>query len=231
MFVVACVALVSPLAHADEPAPEGEPQPDGPPDSIGPARKLLEEGKYAEAREAFLRAYQVSPQPKLLFALGQIEFNLNNFQAAIDYYQKFLESNPPEREAALAQQAIGAARARLVAPPPRVIATPGPTYEREWDVWTTSLVAVGGAAMIGGTIVLVHGYRMGDQERGDTLMQYRDRVARSKKWQWTGVGVASAGLVIAGVALGRFAVRRVEVAPIAPGPSPGAVGLAVGRSW
>ena len=238
LFVVAsatCVALVSPIAHADDPvAPTGAAEPDGPPDIIRRAATALEEGRYAEARELFTTAYQLTPVPKVLFALGQCEFNLNNFAAAIDYYQRFLDSNPEPREAALAQQAIGAARARLAAPPPRVIERerPAPTYERDWDVWSTSLVSVGGAAAITGTIVLVHGFRMGREVRAnETAVLYQQRLDRSKRWQWRGLGVAAAGTAIVAAALVRFAVHRVEVAPIAPGPSPGSMGLAVGRSW
>jgi hypothetical protein len=85
--------------------------------------------------------------------------------------------------------------------------------------------------MIGGAIVFGHGYRMRIQDPKDSLSLYRDRLARSKRWQWTGVGVAAAGVVIVGAAFVRFAVHRVEVLPITPSPSPGAVGLAVERSW
>lgn len=232
LFVAAGVAFAH-LAHA-QPAPDAPPV-DESPDIIERARKALVDGRYEEARELFTQAYELAPLPKILFALGQIEFNLNNFQAAIDYYQRFLDSNPDPREAALAQQAIGAARARLAAPtpPPVVIEreAPVPRYERDWDVWSTSLVSVGGAAMIAGSIVLVHGYRMRIQDPDEKLSMYSDRLARSKRWQWTGVGIAAAGAALVGAAFVRFAVHRVEVLPITPSPSPGAVGVAVERSW
>ncbi len=231
-MAIVCVALAAPHAHAQEPAPEQQPpDPDGPPDFYRKIRELLDQGRYAEARPLLIQAYSLNPAPKLLFALGQVEFNLENFQAAIDYYQKFLDTNPNPSEAALAQQAIGAARARIVAPPPVVIekAAPKPAYEREWDVWSTSIVSVGGAAAITGAIVAIHGYRMGREDRfGEPANLYRDRLDRSKRWQWTGFGVATAGTLIIGAAFIRFAVRRVEVAPIA---STEVVGLAVGRAW
>jgi tetratricopeptide (TPR) repeat protein len=225
IVVVSALALAAGRAHAEEP------QPEGPPDIVKRAAKALEEGRYEEARGLFITAYSLTPQPKILFALGQVEFNLENFPAAVDYYQKFLDSNPEPREAALAQQAIGAARARLAAPPPRVIEKemPAPTFERDWDGWNTSLVVVGGAAAIAGAVVLIHGYRMGREVRTmETARLYGDRLERSKRWQWTGLGVASAGTLIATAALVRFAVHRVEVAPIA---SPETVGLVVGHAW
>ncbi|MFN0250639.1 MAG: tetratricopeptide repeat protein [Kofleriaceae bacterium] len=225
LFVVIC-ALASPHANADELVP------DGPPDILGRAVKALEDGRLTEARDLFRTAYELNPQAKVLFALGQVEFNLDNFAAAVDYYQRFLDTNPEPREAALAQQAIGAARARLAAPRPQVIERPPPRYERDWDVWSTSLVGVGGAAAITGVVVLVHGYRMGQGVRvGEPANLYRDRLERSKRWQWMGLGVASAGTLFVGAALVRFAVHRVEVAPIVPGPSAGAVGLALEHAW
>ena len=232
LFVAACVALASPRAHADGPTDEHDL--DGPPTIFERIRTLLADGRFVEARALLIQAYSLVPEPKILFALGQVEFNLTNFQAAIDYYQRFLDTNPEPREAALTQQAIGAARARLAAPPPKVIEkeAPRPTYERDWDVWSTSLVAVGGATMIAGAVVSIHGYRMGREERpGERASLYRDRLDRSKRWQWTGLGVAGAGTLIVGAALVRFAVHRVEVAPISPGPSPGAVGLALEHRW
>lgn len=235
LFVVALFAVcaLSRTALADEPAPASTPQPEGPPDEFRRVRELMQQRRFAEARDILVRMYQLYPQPQLLFTLGQIEFNLENFPKAIEYYQKFLDSRPGPDEAALAQQAIGAARARIVAPPPKVIErdAPRPAYERDWDVWSTSLVAVGGATVITGAIVLVHGYQLGHDVPPAMASQYRARLDRAKRWQWAGAGVATAGALIAGAAFVRFAVHRVEVAPIAPGPSPGAMGLALERAW
>lgn len=224
----ATFALGAPARAQEAPAED----PNGPPVIITRAVKALEEGRYAEARDLFKTAYELAPQPKILFALGQCEFNLENFQGAIDYYQKYLDTNPEPEQAALAQQAIGAARARLVAPT-KVIERekPAPTFERRWDLWSTSLVSVGGAAIVVGTIVAIRGYQVGHDTSATTAVLYRDRLDRAKRWQWTGAGVATAGALIVGAAFVRFAVHRVEVAPIAPGPSPGAMGLAVERAW
>jgi tetratricopeptide (TPR) repeat protein len=233
LVVAAVVAIAAGPALADDQTTEqsGE-HPDGL-DSIGRIRRLMQDRQYAEARDLLLQVYKLGPKPELLFTLGQVEFNLEHFQAAIDYYQKFLDSNPGPDETALAQQAIGAARARLVAPPPKVIEreAPRPAYDRDWDAWSTSLVAVGGATAIAGTIVWLRGYRLGHEEANSTARLYGERLDRAKKWQWIGAGIATAGAVIAGAAFVRFAVHRVEVAPIAPGASPGAIGLALEHAW
>lgn len=220
-------------AHARGDTTGSTTDPSNAPDLVERGATALAEGRYAEARDLFAAAYQIDPLPKLLFALGQCEFNLNHFQGAIDYYQRFLDTNPDPREAALAQQAIGAARARLDAPPPRVIekAAPRPTYERDWDVWSTSLVAVGGAAIVTGAVVAWHGYQVGRDHSATTATLYQQRLDRAKRWQWIGAGVGAAGVLVASAALVRFAVHRVEVLPIAPGPSPGAVGLALEQRW
>jgi hypothetical protein len=64
-----------------------------------------------------------------LFALGQVELNLGHFAKAIDYYERFIASEPGAEQTALAQQAIGAARAKLAEKPP-VVAPPRPPPHR-----------------------------------------------------------------------------------------------------
>jgi hypothetical protein len=108
---------------------------------------------------------------------------------------------------------------------------PVPAYERDWDAWNTSLVAVGGAAAITGAIVWVHGYRTGRNQSQTTQSLYQARLDRAKRWQWTGAGITAAGALIATSALVRFAVHRVEVLPVAPSPSPGAMGIAMEARW
>ena len=125
LICIACVAT----ARADD-------KPDGPRPPYPPIwREAYEKGDYETAKRELLKAYTLMPNPQVLFALGQCEFNLGNYEAAIRYYEKFLESQPREREAALAQQAIGAARAKLAEPkrepePPPPPPPPPPVVER-----------------------------------------------------------------------------------------------------
>ena len=92
------------------------------------ARDLHAKGDFDGARAEILAAYQLDPRPELLFALGQLEFNLHHYQAAIDYYERFTATKPNAEQAAIAEQAIGAAKAELShAPePPPQPTTPEP---------------------------------------------------------------------------------------------------------
>src|ERR1043166_6035326 len=80
-------------------------------------RELYEKRDFARARDELLEAYKHEPRPELLFALGQVELNMGHFAQAIDYYERFIATNPGADQVALAQQAIGAARARIAEQP------------------------------------------------------------------------------------------------------------------
>src|SRR6185503_4156621 len=106
------MALAGSSARADAPEPSGP--------VIPPAlRRAYEEGDFETVRRELLKAYRLAPEPQILFALGQVELNLGNYEAAIRYYEKFIESGPSDEQAALAQQAIGAARMRKSQPKPK----------------------------------------------------------------------------------------------------------------
>lgn len=189
-------------------------------------REHVAQGEWRDARDLLLQTYQLDPGPQLLFALGQAEFNLGNFPAAITYYTRFLASNPDAEQAALAQQAMGAARARLSASETIIIRK----YERDWDAWSSVAVALGGAAVITGGSLLGYGLALG-RDATDSEQTFVRRMERAEKWQWVGSGVAAGGAVIIAAALVRFGVRRVEVMPVERASSSGAVGLAIGGRW
>ena len=53
--------------------------------TAGKADAMRKRGDAAGARDLLSRAYQQSPHPQLLFALGQVEQELERFEIAIDY--------------------------------------------------------------------------------------------------------------------------------------------------
>jgi tetratricopeptide (TPR) repeat protein len=190
-------------------------------------RELYDRGEFAAARDELLAAYQLEPRPELLFALGQVELNTGRFAQAIDYYERFIATEPGADQVALAQQAIGAARARIAekpapAPPPR------PPPHRRWDTTDTALAAIGGATIaIGGGLVIYGLDLAGDH--GGTLSAYNDRVSRATLAQWTGAGCLAAGALAIGGALLRWRLHLVD-SEIQPVASPKAAGVAwVGR--
>ncbi len=185
-------------------------------------RKLYAQGDYAGVRAELLTAYEVAPAPALLFALGQVELNLGNYQAAIDYYERFLATAPAAEQAALAQQAIGAARFRLSEPAQEPLPVtplepvkdeplerdpppdPGeqpeqpPSRDARWTVTHTGFVAFGGAAMLLGAGLLYYSHSLGS-DRSGSLSDYDSRLAQARTTRWTGAGIMAAGTLIVGV--------------------------------
>jgi tetratricopeptide (TPR) repeat protein len=194
-------------------------------------REHFARGELAEAKALLIATYAHVPRPDLLFALGQVELNLGNYAAAIDYYERFLATRPSSEQAALAQQAIGAARARQEQPAARPLPPPpplpAPKLVRDWDRIDTVLAVTGGAIVVAGMGVAGYGYHVG-RDRSGTLADYDARVDRSRTLQRTGFAISAGGALVVGAALVRWGVHRVEVAPIT---GPETVGLAFGRRW
>ena len=203
-------------------------------DRVARGRQLYDQGDFTHARDELLAAYQLEPRPELLFALGQVELNLGRFAQAIDYYQRFIATNPAADQIALAQQAIGAARARLVekptAPPrPPPPAPPRPPPQPRWDDADTGLAVLGGAIMVlGGGLVIYGHHRAGDHS--GTLSQYNDRLSSAALDEWGGAGCLMAGAAVLGSGLVRWRLHLVdaEVQPIA---APRTAGVTWVQRW
>ncbi len=189
-------------------------------DVLSRARDLQHRGEFAKARDALLEGYQGDPRPALLFALGQMEFNLAHYAAAIDYYEKFMATSPPPDQAALAEQAIGAARikldqetqARLHPPPPPpkpAVVTPRPPPHREWDTNAWGLTALGGLAVAvgGGLVIASHDL---DENHGGTLRQYDQRFDQARTERLAGLLCGGAGVLAIAAAVVRWRFHLVE---------------------
>ena len=235
--LVLVLALVAAPAAADQPAPDETVDV-----ALARIREQITEGRLAEAKQLLTATYERFALAELLFALGQVEFNLGNYREAIARYQAFLATNPPRAQVALANQAIGVARDRLdnavVAPPladeppaiVHLIPAEPPRMVRDWDTVNSAIAGLGGAGVVTGAVVFGIGYARGNDHNG-TLLDYDRRVARSRTWQYTGIGISGAGAILVGIALVRWRVHRVEVVPFQPGASGRAVGFAVGKRW
>jgi tetratricopeptide (TPR) repeat protein len=193
-------------------------------DHLARVRQLYDKGDFARARDELLAAYQLEPRPDLLFALGQVELNIGHYEKAIDYYERFIATDPAPDQVALAQQAIGAARARRaekapVAPPPH----------RKWDTEDTVIAALGGTTLLVGVGLFVYGHRLAG-DRSGTLSDYNDRLSQAELTQWIGAGCVAAGALAVGAALLRWRLHLVdsEVQPIA---APRTAGLVWVRRW
>jgi tetratricopeptide (TPR) repeat protein len=203
-------------------------------DRVARGRRLYDQGDFVHARDELVAAYQLEPRAELLFALGQVELNLGRFAQAIDYYQRFLATSPAADQVALAQQAIGAARARLAeqAAPPRLAPPPTPTRpppQPRWDDADTGLVALGGALMLGGAALVIDGHHRAGDHSG-TLSQYNDRLSSAALVEWGGAGCLAVGAVVLGGGLLRWRLHLVdaEVQPIA---APRTAGVTWVQRW
>jgi tetratricopeptide (TPR) repeat protein len=114
---LAVIVLVLSTAHADE-----------------DARSLRTRGlraydvqRYDEAIDAFRHAYEIDPQPDLLYALAQAERMSGDCRRAVDAYRAFLRSNPPSQQAASARKNLGRCEMQLAAAPPPPQPSPAPT--------------------------------------------------------------------------------------------------------
>jgi tetratricopeptide (TPR) repeat protein len=201
LVVLVCAAT---SAYAD---PERKP----PPGTVvmKEIREMFERGDYEGAKRELLRLYELVPDAEFLFALGQAELNLGNYEAAIRYYEKFLESNPTPEQAALAQQAIGAARLKLAEkpdkpdkpddPPPPPPPPERPPAERGWTLTNTGLLAFGGAAVVLGTGLMIYSRSLANDHSG-TLSAYNSRLDQARSTRLTGGGILAAGTLLIGVA-------------------------------
>ncbi|HEX4416666.1 MAG TPA: hypothetical protein VH165_02150 [Kofleriaceae bacterium] len=193
-------------------------------------RALYDKGDFSHARDELLAAYQADARPELLFALGQVELNLGHFQAAIDYYQHFIATGPTAEQAALAEQAIGAARARLTEKPATVAPprAPQPPH-RAWDVADSALAAFGGTAVIAGAGLLAYTRELAENHRG-TLHAYNQRISHATITQWTGAGCLAGGVLALGGAVLRWRLHFVdsELQAIA---TPATAGMAWAGQW
>ncbi len=214
---------------APSPPPSGSASADSADAHLAKARELHARGDFAHARDELLAAYALASRPELLFALGQVELNLGHYRAAIDYYDKFLATNPAEDQAALAQQAIGAARLELDRPPPPPPPKPAPpkVFAHRWDSIDSTLVAVGGLAALVGGALLYDAHAL-DGDHAGTLHTYDERFARAETRRLEGIIGISAGVALAAAALVRWRVTDVEVHLDARGDG-GAVTW--GRAW
>jgi tetratricopeptide (TPR) repeat protein len=197
-------------------------------DHLARVRELYDKGDFAHARDELLAAYKLDARPELLFALGQVELNLGHFEKAIEYYEQFIASGPAAEQVALAQQAIGAARARLAEKPP-VVAPPRPPPHREWDIADSGIAAAGVTTILAGAGMFAYSHQLTGDHSG-TLSAYNARLSRATVTEWAGAGCVAAGaLAVAGAVL-RWRVHLVD-SEIQPTAAPRTAGITWVRRW
>ena len=185
-------------------------------------RGMLERGDHQGARRELIALYDQTQRPELLFALGQVELQLGDYQAAIGYYERFIASKPSEDQIALAQQAIGAARMNITQPKPKQS-----RYEHRWNTVDTVIVVAGAATIVAGGGLAFHAYQLGS-DAGGTLADYDNRVSSARRQRIAGASATAAGALAIGFAIARWRLDRTEVTV---GPTPHGATVTVARRW
>jgi tetratricopeptide (TPR) repeat protein len=121
-------------------------------------QKLFALGKFDEALDEYQQAYDAKPIPDFLFNIGQCHRNLNNFDAAIFSFKKYLKLAPDAENRDQVEEYIAdleaeqekdnARKLRLVKeqPPPPPPEGSTPVYKKWW-FWTGIAVVAGGAGV------------------------------------------------------------------------------------
>jgi outer membrane receptor for ferrienterochelin and colicin len=74
--------------------------------------------KYDEGITELEKAYQIFPHPNVLYNIGRAYAELGNLEKAVEYYKKYVETNPADKEETLAVIKNLEARIRQKAAPP-----------------------------------------------------------------------------------------------------------------
>jgi hypothetical protein len=91
------------------------------------ATRAHKAGKFDVALTELQAAYDLDPQPKLLFAIAQVDAKLDRCGDAIDNYEKFLASTKDKQKQSIVKQAIAACKTKLAE------AEPAPAPEKSGD--------------------------------------------------------------------------------------------------
>ena len=152
--------------------------------------KYYDLNQYADALEAFKRAYWNYEDPAILFNIAQCHRALRHYKEAIDFYRSYLRKLPDagNRDQVLAiinelDSTIAKEKAATAAPPQGTLPThpqpePAPPIAAPLPLPTTPSAATPSVA---------------------TSAPARPARARSRAWVW---GVAVGGVVVVGLAVG-----------------------------
>jgi len=208
------------LAFADDPAVEPKAAAKA---HVARAMALHKAGEHADAFVELKAAYELDPQPQLLFALGQESVQLGRCPDAIAYYEQYLATKPSTAQQNITREAIDACKTTAPTPPPEPAPptepTPAPTPapaaaplpvpaqpHAGHRAWYSDKLGVGLAA--GGLVTGIVGIVMytgarSDRDEADSAPTYDEYVslvdrAHTKQTTALVLGVAGTALVAAG---------------------------------
>lgn len=238
LIVVMIVAIAPTHVLAD---PKADAQ-----EHVERAQQHFKAERVQEALTELETAYQLDPDPSLLYAIGTALAKLGRCTDAKERYERFLAANPADRYAAQARQAMSECKPALdeSTPKPKAVpdkiagpvATPAPTpppaqaTSRPWYGLKLGWALVGagaGAAIASG---ILYGSASNDFDASEQAPTYDDASdlvdSGKRKHLYSMVAGGSAlGLMAAGVCYFMFVGRHTEsdAVSIVPTPSGAAV--------
>jgi hypothetical protein len=120
-IAIAVLALASPQ-RADAKPKKQSPKP-----HIDKAMKAHKAGKFDVALTELKAAYEIDPQPKLLFAIAQVYAKLDDCPNAVENYEKFLAKEKDKKKHEVVKQAIAACKSKA----PDAIASTTPDDKKD----------------------------------------------------------------------------------------------------
>ena len=104
-IAIATLALASTADAKPKKKPSAKPH-------IDKATKAHKAGKFDVALTELKAAYEIEPQPKLLFAIAQVYAKLDDCPNAVENYEKFLAKEKDKKKHAVVKQAIAACKSK-----------------------------------------------------------------------------------------------------------------------
>ncbi len=106
-------------------------------------------GRYEEAVENFIEAYELSGRPALLYNLANVYERLSDYESAADYLRRYLQTPEVHDVVSVRERLrrLELAAARAAASRPASLATESEEGSRlpRWPAWTLGLATAGGA--------------------------------------------------------------------------------------
>lgn len=207
------------------------------------AAELTHARRYAEAAEAYGRAFEETGEPVHLYSQAMSLRRAGSCPEAIDVFETFIAEGPPEPDVEAARDQIGECEALIARaapaptpqaepePEPEPTATPPPPAASEddepsagratWarDPWGGVLVAVGGVAAItgGGLLLVSNGSK--DAPPAETERAHTQREAGVRNTSTAGFVLIGAGaaLLIGGIVRYSVLARRGRATELSDG--------------
>jgi hypothetical protein len=190
------------------------------PDLDERVRPLVREGDFVGVAQEYAREYERTGDPALLFGQAQALRRAGDCKSAIEVFERYVASDPPDADEAAANDAMQACRDIVDAsePPPPEPTPPDPEPQlerapqpppRRWhaDPAGGALVGIGGVLAVTGAGLFGGSYaRQREQPQSEADLEERTRVTRAL---WSS-GLAL--LVTGGVAIVAGAIRWGVVA-------------------